>query len=104
MKYKKTDPAFDVWRIAPSNARHPTDRQQHANTHQASPSRKPNATMSSPVTVSTNKRKVDALGDSGDSGRPAAIARLKRRAAVKRWKKVVARAAQLRASIDIKCI
>ena len=33
--------------------------------------------MSSPVTASTNKRKVDALGDSGDSGRPAAIARLK---------------------------
>ena len=27
---------------------------------------------------------------------------VKRRAAVKRWKKVVARAAQLRASIDIK--
>merc|ERR1719183_2901221 len=34
--------------------------------------------MSSPTrTTSTNKRKVDALGDSGDSGRPAAIARLK---------------------------
>ena len=35
--------------------------------------------MSSPTTIadSTNKRKVDALGDSGDSGRPAAIARLK---------------------------
>ena len=34
--------------------------------------------MSSPTrTTSNNKRKADALGDSGDSGRPAAIARLK---------------------------
>ena len=54
-------------------ANRPTDpatTQATSTTHQR--------TMSSPTrTTSTNKRKVDALGNSGDSGRPAVIARLK---------------------------